>query len=255
MKAATGERGDGRGAGRRRRPHAALGRRRPSRRRRRARARDRAHDRLAPEHGQDPPGRPRRSRGAALPRRGDLRRPARRSPRAVRRPRDHRADSWTARASTSSRPATGRRSSPASRGSRASSVGDRRQQRRPLLGIGPQGDALHRDVRSRGGSRSLFLQNITGFMVGKAVRARGDRQGRREDGPCGRQRRGPEADGHRRRLVRRRQLRDVRPRVRAALPLDAGRTRGSRSWAASRRRPCSRRSSDEQLARGGKAPR
>ena len=35
----------------------------------------------------------------------------------------------------------------------------------------------------------LFLQNITGFMVGKQVRERRHRQGRREDGDRGRDRR------------------------------------------------------------------
>jgi acetyl-CoA carboxylase carboxyltransferase component len=38
----------------------------------------------------------------------------------------------------------------------------------------------------------VFLQNITGFIGGKRVRARRDRQGRREDGPCRGQRQRPE---------------------------------------------------------------
>jgi 3-methylcrotonyl-CoA carboxylase beta subunit len=54
----------------------------------------------------------------------------------------------------------------------------------------------------------LFLQNITGFMVG------------REDGRRRLLRPRAEAHGHRRRLLRRRQLRHVRPRLRPALPLD-----------------------------------
>ena len=66
----------------------------------------------------------------------------------------------------------------------------------------------------------LFLQNITGFMVGKKVRERRHRPRRREDGDGGRDRAGAEVHGADRRLVRRRQLRHVRPRLFAALPLD-----------------------------------
>jgi 3-methylcrotonyl-CoA carboxylase beta subunit len=42
----------------------------------------------------------------------------------------------------------------------------RRQQRRPVLGERAEGRALHRAVRQRK-IPLLFLQNITGFMVGK----------------------------------------------------------------------------------------
>ena len=66
----------------------------------------------------------------------------------------------------------------------------------------------------------IFLQNITGFMVGKQYEARRHRQGRREDGDGRRQRRRAEVHRDRRRLVRRRQLRHVRPRLRAAPALD-----------------------------------
>ncbi len=66
----------------------------------------------------------------------------------------------------------------------------------------------------------LFLQNITGFMVGTGLRSGRHRQGRREAGPRGRQRRGAQADRGDRRLVRRGQLRHGRPGVRPALPLD-----------------------------------
>jgi len=65
----------------------------------------------------------------------------------------------------------------------------------------------------------LFLQNITGFIVGRQYEQGGIRQGRREDGARRRQRRSCEDHGDRRRLVRRRQLRNVRPRLPAALPL------------------------------------
>ena len=73
----------------------------------------------------------------------------------------------------------------------------------------------------------LFLQNITGFMVGKKVRERRHRAGRRQDGHRRRDRRGAQVHGADRRLVRRRQLRHVRPRLFAAVPLGCGRTRAS----------------------------
>ncbi len=66
----------------------------------------------------------------------------------------------------------------------------------------------------------VFLQNITGFMVGTRVRTRRHRQGRRQDGARGRQLGGAEVHRRHRRLVWRRQLRDVRPRLRSAPALD-----------------------------------
>ena len=66
----------------------------------------------------------------------------------------------------------------------------------------------------------VFLQNITGFMVGRAIRARRHREGRREDGARGGQLGRAEVHGHHRRVVRRGQLRHVRPRVRAAALVD-----------------------------------
>ena len=65
----------------------------------------------------------------------------------------------------------------------------------------------------------VFLQNITGFMVGREYEAGGHRQGRGEDGHGGRLRRGAEVHGHRRRQLRGRQLRDGRARLPAALPV------------------------------------
>ena len=112
---------DGRGPGRRRRAHPAVGRRRLLRRRRRARAAPGAHHRLDAEHHQAPPARHGRAGGASL-----------RSGRAVRHrqpstcasrstcARSSRA-SWTDRASTSSRNATRPRWSAASHVSTASS--------------------------------------------------------------------------------------------------------------------------------------
>ena len=66
----------------------------------------------------------------------------------------------------------------------------------------------------------VFLQNITGFMVGQEVRGGRHRARRREDGHRGVVRAGAEVHGDHRRQLRRRQLRHVRPRVRPALPVD-----------------------------------
>ena len=66
----------------------------------------------------------------------------------------------------------------------------------------------------------VFLQNISGFMVGPQVRERGHRPARRQDGDGGCVRAGAEVHADHRRLVRRRQLRHVRPRLLAALPVD-----------------------------------
>ena len=67
--------------------------------------------------------------------------------------------------------------------------GDPRQQRHPLLGVGAQGHALHR-ARDQRGIPLLFLQNITGFMVGRKYESRRHRQGRRQDGDGRRRARG-----------------------------------------------------------------
>ena len=66
----------------------------------------------------------------------------------------------------------------------------------------------------------VFLQNITGFIVGRQYERAGHREGRREDGARGRQFGRAEVHRDHRRVVWRRQLRDVRPRVRAAAPVD-----------------------------------
>ena len=66
----------------------------------------------------------------------------------------------------------------------------------------------------------VFLQNITGFMVGRQYEAGGHRQARRQDGHRGRLRPGAQVHGDHRRLVRRRQLRDVRPGLLAPVPVD-----------------------------------
>ena len=87
-------------------------------------------------------------------------------------------------------------------------------------------------------------------MVGKRLRARRHRQGRRQDGARGGQRRGAEVHGGRRRLVRRRQLRHVRPRLRAALPVHvAERAHLGHGRRAGRAR-CSHREARQRRGRG-----
>ena len=71
-----------------------------------------------------------------------------------------------------------------------------------------------------------------------AVRARGHRQGRREDGARGRELGRSEVHGGDRRIVRRRQLRHVPAAPTSRACSGCGRTRASRSWAASRRPAC-----------------
>ena len=66
----------------------------------------------------------------------------------------------------------------------------------------------------------VFLQNITGFMVGKRVREQRHRPRRRQARHRRRLLGRPEVHRRHRRLLRRRQLRHVRPRLRPALPLD-----------------------------------
>ena len=66
----------------------------------------------------------------------------------------------------------------------------------------------------------VFLQNISGFMVGRDYENRRHRQGRRQAGHRGRLLGRTEVHGRDRRLVRRRQLRHVRPGVRPAVPVD-----------------------------------
>ena len=135
--------------------------------------------------------------------------------------------SSTARASTSSRNATRRRSSPASPGCTAI-----------LVGIVANNGVLFSESALKAthfielcnlrGMPLIFLQNITGFMVGRQY----ERAGIAKDGAkmvhavanCGR----AEVHGHHRRLVRRRQLRHVRPRLRSAASCGCGRTRASR---------------------------
>jgi 3-methylcrotonyl-CoA carboxylase beta subunit len=85
--------------------------------------------------------------------------------------------------------------------------------------IGAEGRALHRALlrATRAAAVPAEHHRLHGRQEG---RERRHRPRRREDGDGGRYRAGAQAHGADRRLVRRRQLRHVRPRVFAAVPLD-----------------------------------
>ena len=74
----------------------------------------------------------------------------------------------------------------------------------------------------------VFLQNITGFMVGKKAEQGGIAKRRRQAGDGSRHRPGAEGHHDHRRLVRRRQLRHVRPRLLRRASCGCGRTPASR---------------------------
>ena len=194
------------------------GARRPPRRRRARRAADRAPDRRRPGLASRRTRALAARRPAALPVRGT----ARPAPRATRSGRSRCATSSpassTARASTSTSRSTGRRSSAA-----GASIGGF------PVGVLANNGILFSEESQKGAqfvqlanARSiplLFVQNITGFMVGSAVRARRDHQGRREADQRGVELRGPAPDAHGRRVLRRGELRHVRARLRPALRL------------------------------------
>ena len=223
VKAAIGEIVTRRGARRRRaaRPHVRSGR--PPRRGRRARAADRAR------HRRDPAGAARRRPGTCSSARRAgcrpgraLRRRAGRRPGAVRRARGHRpagrrqrVPRVQARVRHDARDRL--RAHPRASGRH------RRQQRRAVQRVGAEGRALHRAVRPARDPAAVPAEHLR--LHGRArLRGGRHRQERREDGHRRRDDPGPEAHRRDRRLVRRRQLLDVRPGVLAALPLDvAGR--------------------------------
>ena len=96
---------------------------------------------------------------------------------------------------------------------------DRRQQRDPVLRVGAEGRALHRAVQPARHPAGVPAEHHR--VHGRPrVRGRRDRQGRRQDGH--RRRLLDRAQVHRRDrwLVRGRQLRHVRPRLRPAVPVD-----------------------------------
>ena len=93
-----------------------------------------------------------------------------------------------------------------------------RQQRHPVFGERAQGRAFHRAVLPAPHSAAVPAEHLR--LHGRPrLRGRRHRQGRRQDGDGGRLRAGAEDHADRRRLVRRRQLRHVRPRLRPALPV------------------------------------
>ena len=112
-----------------------------------------------------------------------------------------------------------------------------RQQRRALLRVRAEDHPLHRAVQPA--RRPAHLPAEHHRLHGRpAIRARRHRQGRREDGARRRQLGGAEVHGDHRRLVRRRQLRHVRPRLRAAAAVDVAERAHLRHGRASRRPAC-----------------
>ena len=82
----------------------------------------------------------------------------------------------------------------------------------------------------------VFLQNISGFMVGREYEAGGIAKHGAKMVTAVVLRARAEADGDRRRLVRRRQLRHVRPRVLAALSVHVAERADQRDGRRRRRR-------------------
>ena len=256
---------DGRGPRRRRPARAHLRRHRPPRRRRRARA---ARSSAASSR---PSARARPRRGSVVP----VEEPALRPGRAVRR--RARRPAHPVRRARGDR-APGRRQ-PVRRSSRreygATLVTGFAHIHGHPVGIVANNGVLFCESALKGAhfielcdQRSiplLFLQNITGFMVGRRVRGRRHRQARRQDGHRRRLRAGAQAHRGHRRLVRRRQLLDVRAGLLAAVPVDvaerphlghgrrAGARRvladGGRGEGAGRRRRCRRRSASSTRRR------
>ncbi len=161
--------------------------------------------RVAPEEPRYPAGRALRRRPEGAPQAVRRPRAARADPRRIAIPRVQAAVRGHARHGLRPR--------------RGLSRGRPREQRRPLLRVRAQGDALHRDgVPARGAAR--LLPEHHGLHGRKGVRAGRHREGRREDGACGRERRRPEVHASRGRLLRCGELRDVRARLPAAISLD-----------------------------------
>ena len=150
---------------------------------------------------------------------GAVRRDPDRHAQALRRARDHRPHRRRLASSTSSRRASAPRwsaASPTSKACRSASS--------------PTTASCSRESAQKGAHfielccqrkvPLVFLQNITGFMVGPQVRERRHRPPRRQDGDGGGHGQRAQVHRHHRRQLRRRQLRHVRPRLLAALPVD-----------------------------------
>ena len=159
-----------------------LGGHRPPRRGRRARARDRARHRRDPAAAAAaPPGtcatprEPARRSGRAL-----RRRPHRRQP-AVRRARGHRPARRRQRVPRVQERTTAPPSSPASRSSTATPSAS--SPTTACCSASPRSKGAHFiELCDQRGIPLLFLQNISGFMVGPRLRGGRHRQARRQDG-------------------------------------------------------------------------
>ena len=104
--------------------------------------------------------------------------------------------------------------------------GDPGQQRHPLFGDGAEGHALHRAGLPAQDPAAVPAEHHR-LHGGQGGGGRRHRPGRRQDGDGGGLRAGAEGDGDHRRLLRRRQLRHVRPRLFARASCSPGPTRAS----------------------------
>ena len=102
-----------------------------------------------------------------------------------------------------------------------------RQQRHPVLRVRAEGRALHRAVLPAAHPAGVPAEHHR-LHGRQEVRERRHRAPRRQDGDRRRLRAGAEVHRHRRRQLRRRQLRHVRPRLFARVSCGPGRTRASR---------------------------
>ena len=126
----------------------------------------------------------------------------------------------------------------------------RQRARRPLLGGGAEGRAVHpaRQPARRPAAVRAQHDRLHGRQ---GVRAGRDRQARRADDQRGLELQGPAPVADRRRLLRRRQLRDVRARLRPALRVRlAERADRGDGPAAARRRALDRRAKASAETRG-----
>jgi hypothetical protein len=152
---------------------------------------------------------------------------SRRHAQALRRARGHRAASSTARSFDEFKPLYGTTLVTGFAHIWGIPGRHRRQQRHPVQRVGAEGRALHRAVRPARHPAAVPAEHHR--LHGRAqVRGRRHRQGRRQAGDRGRLRPGAEVHGAGRRLLRRRQLRHVRPRLRRRASCGCGRTRASR---------------------------
>ena len=194
------------------------------------------------------------------PARRALRRHPDRYPQALRRARGDRPHRRRLASSTSSSRSTARRWSPASPISGAIPVGIIANNGILFSESRAEGRALHRAVLPARHPAGVPAEHHR--LHGRPqVRGRRHRQGRRQDGDRRRLRRGAEVHGDHRRQLRRRQLRHVRPRLLAALPVDVaerahlgdgrragGQRAGARSGATASRRSGGSWSAEEEEA-------